>query len=169
MSLLPRTTPKLTHQSRNSNRRAPSPSQTKPNVDLILHRGHKTTPEKKQIWYKRKILSSDIDETDDTEYGQSADDNGDASDSIEKTPSPRKPIQNFFDLVSTPINPDSTVSFLSPMRMLNDLHLKSQVLMMNKGVTMSLLKLPMALQRRYMNKLVKKVTSMMKTPSETRQ
>lgn len=127
MSLLPRTTPKLTHQSRNSNRRAPSPSQTKPNVDLILHQGHKTTPEKKQIWYKRKILSSDIDETDDTEYGQSADDNGDASDSIEKTPSPRKPIQNFFDFVSTPINPDSTVSFLSPMRMLNDLHLKSQV------------------------------------------
>ena len=126
MSLLPHTTPNLPHQSQDSNRKASS--STPANERKILHRrDNKSTPDKKKVWYKRKILSSDIDDTDDTEYGESCEDN----DSIEKTPSPRKTIQlqgqNFLDFVSTPINPDSTVSFLSPTRMLNDLHLKSQV------------------------------------------
>ncbi|KAI5948943.1 hypothetical protein KGF57_005136 [Candida theae] len=133
MGLLSHTTPKLPHQSQDSNYKAssPAPSQTNRNEHLTLHRRHKATPEKSKVWFKRKILSSDADETDDTEYGESVEDNGSASDSIEKTPSPRKPIQlpgqKFFEFASTPINPDSTVSFLSPMRMLNDLHLKSQV------------------------------------------
>lgn len=145
MTLLPHTTPNLTHQSQNGNRRASSPSSSsplssshiKPNDSLILHRDHRATPEKNKAWYKRKVLSSDIDETDDTEYSQSPEDKDSGSDSIEKTPSPRKPMQlrneNFFDFVSTPINANSTVSFLSPMRMLNDLHLRSRVIDDNVG------------------------------------
>ncbi|KAI5969706.1 hypothetical protein CANMA_001369 [Candida margitis] len=140
MALLSHTTPKLTHQSQDSNRRSLSPSSSSPthkrhNESVALHRSHKVTPEKRRVWYKRKILTSDIDEADDTEYTEIAEDNDDVdvddSDSTEKTPSPRKTMQlqhrDFFDFVSTPINANSTVSFSSPMRMLNDLHLKSQI------------------------------------------
>ncbi|RLV95407.1 hypothetical protein JA1_000931 [Spathaspora sp. JA1] len=85
-----------------------------PLPDLVhpSHNNDTTNTPNNKIWKNRVIPSSDdsiIEEEQDT--------------TTNRTPSPQRKVSEVF--ASTPLNPNSTISFLSPIRRLNDLHLES--------------------------------------------
>ncbi|RCK60951.1 hypothetical protein Cantr_07997 [Candida viswanathii] len=72
-------------------------------------------------WYHKKYNCSDDEEDHDGYRIQ--------NESTDRTPSPKKSQlhDHQFDFASTPLNPNSTVSFISPMNKLNALHLESEI------------------------------------------
>lgn len=118
MTLIKSSIPKLQHPNHDESETNRNSKQASSSV-ITTSTPELNTPTRTP-WYNKRYICSDDEEDDFDEVN---------NESHDKTPSPKKSqvLEHQFDFASTPLNPNSTVSFVSPMNKLNALHLESQI------------------------------------------